>query len=544
MKKRIAICILMFTLMGNIVNAEISESFQKMLIMMNIPLQNIDGYEMNEEIYQKYQLLVYGDPKDISKNQRWKNVATGKWKQEETGDIGEYRILGYSYNGTVVNNEEFPDDYNSGISPEKWNYIEVEGALSSWNNIEKYQTQKQMEYMLTQNLSRNGVTYEITAQDIGLEKARIEAYATWKTAGSIFTLKRDSKGVEWGATFKVPPMAADAKLNAILNLASGEKYQWEEGKEKLEIPVLFGANVTNLGEYATQEEIQNISSELEVDTNIQDKVTGKNTNAILKDGVITINKNDYPNSKKIEVIVRNTSVLETCFHAEAPMVTIKEVSIEIVFEEEEDEYKYVTERNKKKDNGIASPQITSIALFRKNKLASNNKSPLWVAKKTNTPFISAGQVLLLEVRVKNQPDFVTFDIEGDTKIQTLDSLTQKFIYEEPIQRGEKTPFSSLKELRNMYELPLEMKKENGIYQLEYIIPYATKQTLHSWSTLRKDTRDSFAIDKNLLFSRITRPYEIKIKAKNKGGIVTKSILLDVFERWDTLYNREITEYVK
>ena len=47
-------------------------------------------------IYNKYNLIVYGKPQDISKNQRWKDVNTGKWINEQTGNKGEYRILGYS----------------------------------------------------------------------------------------------------------------------------------------------------------------------------------------------------------------------------------------------------------------------------------------------------------------------------------------------------------------------------------------------------------------------------------------------------------------
>ena len=40
---------------------------------MNIPKENVDGYEINEDIYQKYLLMVYGSPSDIYQNQRWKD---------------------------------------------------------------------------------------------------------------------------------------------------------------------------------------------------------------------------------------------------------------------------------------------------------------------------------------------------------------------------------------------------------------------------------------------------------------------------------------
>ena len=38
--------------------------------------------------------------------------------------------------------------------------------------------------------------------------------------------------------------------------------------------------------------------------------------------------------------------------------------------------------------------------------------------------------------------------------------------------------------------------------------------------------------------------EIVIKAYSKEGVRTKSVSLDVFERWDTLYNRNLTPYIK
>ena len=89
-----------------------------------------------------------------------------------------------------------------------------------------------------------------------------------------------------------------------------------------------------------------------------------------------------------------------------------------------------------------------------------------------------------------------------------------------------------------------MEKENGVYLLEYIIPYGSKQSIHSWNTLREQNKNGLDIDKSKLFNRITSPYKIKITAKNAGGTVTKSIDFDVFERWDTIYNRDLREYIK
>lgn len=459
------------------------------------------------------------------------------------GKSGEYRILGYSLTGTTVNNELFPDDYTSGISPEDWNYIVIEDALSSWNDTEKYQTKEQQEYMLTQKLSRNGVTYNLTAQDIGLDKARLEAYASWKTAGSIFTLKRDNNGILWGATFKVPPMAADAKLNAKLEFINGTNYTFEKNADVLEIPFIYGAEVTGLTEYTKAEHVKNLSSEIEVQSVIFDKISSEKVTSIIKENKIIIDKSKYPNANQIEIIVKNTSMLETYFTSEAPFVDIKEVVLNISLNEQE-VFISVEDKNKKNDNEIPRPIISSIRLYRKSINVSDLRKELYVAKKTNTSFICAGQVLIVEARVINDPLVVSFYIEGDSRIQRLDEITKRFVFDEPKKRGEGLLYSSVNALKDSYKMPRNMKEEDGYYVLEYIIPYGTKQSIHSWNTLREQNKNGLEIDESKLFSRITSPYKIKIVARNRGGTVTKSISLDVFERWDTIYNRDLSEYVK
>ena len=86
--------------------------------------------------------------------------------------------------------------------------------------------------------------------------------------------------------------------------------------------------------------------------------------------------------------------------------------------------------------------------------------------------------------------------------------------------------------------------EESTYTIKYIIPYETKQTLESWKTLRDKTQDAFNIDTSKLFNRITKPYKFVFKTGNNIGKTTKTIEIDVFERWDTIYNRDISSYVK
>lgn len=544
MKKVIFIMIFVITLFIGSIEASISESFRKTLELMNIPEVNPDGYKINESIYSKYNLIVYGNPRDVTKNQRWKDVNNGRWINETTGKYGEYRVLGYSLSGTVVNNELFPDDYTSGKSPEEWEYIIIEDALSSWNDTEKYQTKEQYEYMLTQKLSRNGITYNITAQDIGLNKARLESFATWKTAGSIFTLKYDDKGIKWGATFNVPPMAADAKLNAKLDFINGTNYTIDKNSNILEIPFNYGAEVIDLSEFAKAEHIKSLKTKVEVQGVLYDEISSEKVTNILKDNKLIIDKGKYPNLNTVEIRVKNTSILETYFSFEAPLVDIKEVVLNISLNGEEVFVNVQNVNRTNKDSDVSRPIISEITLYRKSISGKANKKKLYVAKKTNTEFICAGQVLVVEAKIYNAPTNVKFYIEGDSRIQKLDDITKRFVYEEPKKRGEKLIYSSVNTLKKSYELPVSMKEKDGTYILEYIIPYATKQSLHSWNTLRELNKNALEIDKTKLFGRITSPYILKIRASNEGGTVTRSISLDVFERWDTIYNRDLSEYVK
>ena len=95
---------------------------------------------------------------------------------------------------------------------------------------------------------------------------------------------------------------------------------------------------------------------------------------------------------------------------------------------------------------------------------------------------------------------------------------------------------------------LKLKEDLGggekYYYIEYVIPYKSAQTLNSWVTLREKNKNAFEINEQELFSRITKPYEIVIKAESENGIATKREKLDVFEAWNTIYNRDLRKYVR
>ena len=92
-----------------------SENFNLMITTMVISLENVHGKSLNEEIYNKYSLFVYGSPLDGYSGQRWTDVDDGLWKNGS--HTGEYWILGEKKEGYEVHNHKFPMDVEPPTSP-------------------------------------------------------------------------------------------------------------------------------------------------------------------------------------------------------------------------------------------------------------------------------------------------------------------------------------------------------------------------------------------------------------------------------------------
>lgn len=147
------------------------------------PYSNGNLYKANFNTYKEYGLIVYGMPTQVVNNEYAE---------------GEYRYLGYTYLNDVFTNMYFPDDANSGIAPELWNFVEVIGAIKSYDQLEQT---VQKPYMLNTLLIGHGAS-TLTANDIGTSKAKVQTGATWLNTGSIYTKKDNG----YYATFMVPAM--------------------------------------------------------------------------------------------------------------------------------------------------------------------------------------------------------------------------------------------------------------------------------------------------------------------------------------------------
>ncbi|MBR6252391.1 MAG: hypothetical protein IKR04_00865 [Clostridia bacterium] len=540
-----------------------SESFQFLIQTMEIDVQNPHGKKLNEDIYNKYSLFVYGTPLDGYSEQRFKTVQEGNCAKgigvwNGAGERGEYWILGENNLGLEVHNHKFPVDIEPPTPPTQWRYAIISGAKESWQDQSKYMDDYQKEYMLNTNLMRNDISYDITAISIGLDKVRLENYATWKTKGSVYTQRYDMQNKRWAANFMVPPMAADAELDGYASFPNGREFVLDKDEISLTIPILFGAKMINLSDYARPEHVKSIKSELYIEGELVDVVEDSEKVEIGSNYIFVFDKTVSDEIVTIEVVVKSS--LLTKFTTDSALVDIKKYSITIkgknYIEKEPvnmvvDENNYIEEKtyiNRVYDEKYAEypenppPYIESVTIKK------DDDSNVFIAKNTGKRFVLAGQTIKLEVVAVNFPNSVTLEFEGDSSIYTFDKTTQRFEWEEPKSRRVNTLCPSLNEFKKMFSKVISFKKVKSyetktIYTLTYVIPYETKQTLNSWNTLREESKDAFNIDERKLFSRIRNPYELVVKVRNANGADTKRVDLDVFERWDTLYNRDLTPYI-
>lgn len=106
------ICMMLFTsfyLPPIEASAESYNNISSDEIPSDVKRTNIYELRLNEDLYIKQGILVYGDYTDVMRIREndFKAVAGGYY---HTDVAGEYRFHGFTYSGSLYTNEDFPED--------------------------------------------------------------------------------------------------------------------------------------------------------------------------------------------------------------------------------------------------------------------------------------------------------------------------------------------------------------------------------------------------------------------------------------------------
>lgn len=478
----------------------VSDSFKFIIDTIGIPQYNVLGDEINEEIYNAYNLFVYSNPLAMysrTATQRFKEVKdNGKWCENGGrycgyGKRGEYNVLGVSYSGSIINNVYFPVDNVPEVTPDYWNFILVPGAYESWQDTSKYKYNEQLEYMKNTKLlfdkidyknnisdSYDLVEYNLSSNSIGLNKAKLNVSSTWKTGGIITVRRINNKGEIRVATMATKPMAANANVKS--NLKVDNKLTLKRG-EKIKIPITFGAEAINLNEYAKVEHIKKIVSTIYIDDVEVSKVEEGRAKDIKKSIIYNLENEKFNNSGTYNINIRVSSYLYTDFYVDGLMQDTIEKNITIQIEKEE----------------IVPVEKIDVKVLEK----ENNDYII-------RDFIKNKDTLNNSVGLIQNSKYIAINVKYD------DRLEQK---------------EEIKVYINDKEVKIEKIKENLNCIIYKIKLDGCKNTLLGWSESRNRSKNYFNIDFGKIGSRINEPNCIKIINISDSKEYENKIYFDVID---------------
>lgn len=330
----------------------ITDNFKFVIDTIGIPRYNVYGKEINEEIYKAYNVFSYGWPEELGSNvgQRWKNSKYGLWSKGKGayngfGTRGEYNLLGRDYSGNIINNYYFPVDALPETTPEYWSYYSNPGAKESWNDKGKYKYKEQLEFMKNTKLIFNDISsrdnsdnpekmkeYNITANKIGLDKARLDVCSTWKTNGIIHTRRKINGKIRY-AVFLTKPMAANANIKSSINV--DKNYVLKATEDEIKIDISYGSNIVNMTGYAKNTHIKEIVSKLYINGKEIDNISGSKIDNVGKKYTLTLSRDNLKENQNNQITIVNNSYAHTEFAVDGLMQDSASVKINIFVEKEE-----------------------------------------------------------------------------------------------------------------------------------------------------------------------------------------------------------------
>lgn len=495
----------------------ISDDFLFVISTIGVPRYNVYGNEINEEIYKAYNVFSYGWPEHLDSNsgQRWKNSKYGLWakglgKYNGTGVRGEYNLLGRDYSGNIINNYYFPVDVLPTDTPEYWQYYTNPGAAQSWNDKNKYKYVEQLEYMKNTKLLFNDISsrdnadnpgkikeYNITALNIGLDKARLDVSSTWKTNGIIHTRRKVGNNIRY-AVFLTNPMAADANVQAnIGSLLMG--FSMKSKEDKINIPITYGASIINMKGYAKEEHVKEITSKLYVNGKLVDKISGSKTDTVGKKYSLTLTRDELIENEYNNIQIVNQSYAHTEFAVDGLMQDRKVRNIRVFV-------------NKKE---IVPLKINSVKVLEKE---SNNLvvRPLAQFKESHESqgVTEAGKYLAIKT-----------DINEKIKYENLSDI--------------KLYFDDME----ISDIEVQKSELNNKVCIIFKIPNYIESSIFGWKSLRQLYGNYFDINENDIGKRINEPHEINIKTKYEDKDHEITIKVDTIDDYITNINYRYTNSI-
>ena len=466
---------------------------------VGIPRYNSYGKEISEDVYIAYNIFAYAEPHKISSsNQRWKNSKYGYWAKGKgrytgSGTRGEYYVIGYTYSGEEIFNYYFPMDSIPTTTPDKWTFYTYPIAEESWQDTTMYKYPEQITHMLKSKLMFNDLSstakannpkyikeYNITAEQIGKKKARLETAATWRTYGMIST-RRKISGIIYKQVYLVKPMAADAEVKVALDVQ--EKHILKETEDELLIPIKYNVNVLNMTGYANEKHIKEIKATIYVDGDKVDEISGSKITSVGSEYMLVVTREKFPPTEERMLEIKLDGYMHTEFAAdgllrdEVTQTIILSVEPKLIHPIESINFKVLEKQN---NTMVVRP------------LAQNIETQ----NKESIGFIEAGKSLAIKL---------------DFTVDNVEKLELEF--------DEKSiSYKILTETRN--------KKI-----LEVNIPENIETTLYGEASLREEIGSYLYIDKKQIGKRKKEPYVLKIiLTKNSKEYITecKIDVLDTF----------------
>lgn len=496
----------------------ISSDFKFVIDEIGVPQYNVKGKEINEDIYNVYNMFIYGSPTQVtSSEQRWKSLSTGKWcygKSVYTGSgtRGEYAVLGYDYSGNIVYNYYFPLDRVTSTPVVKWQFLNISDALASWETGAKYYTSEQIDYMKNskwwfQNISGgkndpyDQIEYNLTAVQVGLNKVRLETPATWKTKGSVFTQRRtESGGIGW-ANFMIPPMSADAKVES--NISCDLDFTLTEIEDEIVIPISFGAELKELSKYAKAEHVKDITSVLYYNDKEVARISGSKITSVGNEYMLVITRDKIPQNKIYLFNLKVRSYVKTEFSADGLLQDEKEVTVtvnvepKIIIPLSKSDLKVLS---KSQDKWVVSP------------LAQNNET----ITAESQGITEAGRALLILNTINK-------------KEVTLGDISDINVYID----GVKVESSNVE----------VMKSKEDYLLVKLLLPTSLNTTLYGWKSLREEKQNYFEIDLNKILTRCEEPHKLELKYIVKGKEYVKELLFDTIDDYISNMNNDVLNFL-